>query len=199
MSDQPLHPSRRTALKRLSVGAGAMAVWPYVSDESAMTFARIQAAQQAPAPVFLSAAQYAAVDAIAETIIPADEQSPGARAARVADYIDLLLSESDSATQQTWAVGLVALDQASRARYGRPAAELTPEESTALLTGLSQNEANPQTPLEEFFKATKDATIRGYYTSEIGIHQDLKYQGNRMIAEFVGCTHPEHGYTPSGS
>jgi hypothetical protein len=183
----------------LSAGAGALAVWPYVSDESALAFARIQAAREAPAPVFLSAAQYAAVDAIAETIIPADEKSPGARAARVVDYIDLLLSESDPATQQTWSAGLVALDQASRARYSRTVAELTPEEATALLTGLSVNEASPRTPLEEFFKATKDATIRGYYTSEIGIHQDLKYQGNRMIAEFTGCTHPEHGYTPSGS
>ena len=41
---------------------------------------------------------------------------------------------------------------------------------------------------------TKDATIRGYYTSEIGIHRELTYQGNKFLREFVGCTHPEHGY-----
>jgi hypothetical protein len=33
----------------------------------------------------------------------------------------------------------------------------------------------------------KTATILGYYTSEIGIHQDLHYQGNKMLPEFVGC------------
>ena len=41
--------------------------------------------------------------------------------------------------------------------------------------------------LEAFFADTKQATIRGYYTSEIGIHQDLRYKGNTLLAEFVGC------------
>ena len=35
-------------------------------------------------------------------IIPADAHSPGAHAARVADYVDLLLSESDQAARQAW-------------------------------------------------------------------------------------------------
>ena len=43
-----------------------------------------------------------------------------------------------------------------------------------------------QTPLEKFF-ATKQATIHGYYTSEIGIHKELRYKGNQILAEFVGC------------
>ena len=34
---------------------------------------------------------------------------------------------------------------------------------------------------------TKQATIRGYYTSEIGIHQELRYKGNQFLPEFVGC------------
>jgi hypothetical protein len=38
-----------------------------------------------------------------------------------------------------------------------------------------------------FFRTTKDATIRGYYTSEIGIQQDLQYKGNQYLPEFVGC------------
>ena len=33
----------------------------------------------------------------------------------------------------------------------------------------------------------KQATVRGYYTSEIGIHQELRYKGNRFLREFVGC------------
>ena len=36
-------------------------------------------------------------------------------------------------------------------------------------------------------EATKQATIHGYYTSEIGIHQELKYKGNKVLLEFVGC------------
>jgi hypothetical protein len=35
-------------------------------------------------------------------------------------------------------------------------------------------------------------TVDGYYTSSIGIHQELRYQGNAYLKEFIGCTHPEH-------
>ena len=43
------------------------------------------------------------------------------------------------------------------------------------------------TPLEKFFVITKNATIFAYYSSEIGIHKDLHYQGNQYIPEFLGC------------
>jgi hypothetical protein len=189
--------SRRTALRTLGATAGAFAAWPYLSNEGAEAFAALQKAQAAPKLVFLTAAQYATVDAVAETIIPADDHSPGARAARVADYIDLLLSESDAPTKETWTSGLVALDQASSERFKAPFAKATGAQQVELLTTLSQRELSPQTPLEKFFKVTKDATIRGYYTSEIGIHKELQYQGNKFLPEFVGCTHPEHGYVSS--
>lgn len=188
--------SRRAAVKALGTGVGAIAVWPYLSDSAAEAFAAIQAAQAPPKPVFLTPAQYATLDSLAETMIPADDRSPGARAARVADYIDLLLSESDDGMKRTWTDGLASLDEESRRRFGAPYGQLTPAQATELLTAISRNESDPQTPLESFFKATKDATIRGYYTSEIGIHKELGYKGNQFLAEFVGCTHPEHGYEP---
>ena len=46
---------------------------------------------------------------------------------------------------------------------------------------------DPTTVLEQFFAVTKRATVLGYYTSEIGIRQELRYKGNQMLAEFVGC------------
>src|SRR5688572_19715576 len=186
--------SRRQSLKALAGGAGAALVWPYLSDASLEAFAAVQQTPAARAPVFLTAAQFASVDHLAEAIIPADDRSPGARAARVADYIDLLLSESDASVQQTWTMGLAELDRTAQARFGSPVATLPPDRLGTLLTEISKNEATPQTSLERFFVATKEATIRGYYSSEIGIQQELRYQGNRMLSEFVGCTHPEHGY-----
>ena len=192
-SIQPLRLSRRTLIRSIGAGIGAVAVWPYLSDPAAEAFAAIQSANAPPTPVFLTAAQYEAVDALVEAIIPADEHSPGARAARVADYIDLLLFESPEDVRQQWTAGLAALDDESRRRSGALFAKLPAASMVELLTALSRDELKPQTPLEEFFVMTKDATIRGYYTSEIGIHQDLQYQGNRMLGEFVGCTHPEHG------
>jgi hypothetical protein len=197
--DTPGHPvtvSRRTIVKSLGAGIGGMAVWPYLSDTAAEAFAAIQASGAPPSPAFLTPAQYTTVDVLVETIIPADGHSPGARAARVADYIDLLLAESDDEIRGRWTAGLQALDEASGSRFQAPFARLQASQAADLLMTFARNELTPETQLEHFFVLTKDATIRGYYTSEIGIHQDLQYQGNRMIGEFVGCTHPEHGYTP---
>ncbi len=189
--------TRRAALKSLGVAVGAFAAWPALSPEGTAAFAAIQRTQAAPKLVFFTPAQYATVDAVAETIIPTDAHSPGARAARVADYIDLLLSESDAATKDGWSSGVKALDEASVARFKAPFAKATGAQQLELLTELSRNEANPEAPLEKFFKAAKEATIRGYYTSEIGIHKELQYKGNQFVPEFVGCTHPEHGYVPA--
>jgi len=29
--------------------------------------------------------------------------------------------------------------------------------------------------------------VRAYYTSKIGIHDELEYKGNRINQEFIGC------------
>lgn len=197
MHSHPTHlrPSRRALIKTLGAGIGATAVWPYLSDAAAGAFATIQEAGAPPTLVFLTRAQYDTVDALAEAIIPADDHSPGARAARVADYIDLLLFESPEDVRQPWTSGLAALDEACVRRFKTPFARLAGVQAAELLTELSRNELKPASALEHFFVTTKDAVIRGYYTSEIGIQQDLRYQGNRMLPQFVGCTHPEHGAT----
>jgi Gluconate 2-dehydrogenase subunit 3 len=186
--------SRRDALRMLATSLGTAGVWPYLSDSAVEAFRGLQASNAPPRLAFLTPDQYLTVEAVSETIIPADDHSPGARQARVADYIDLLLSESDEQTRKRWTSGLKALDQESRRRFDKPFAALPAPQAERLLVEISRNELNPRTRLEQFFKLTKDATIRGYYTSEIGIHQELQYKGNQYLEEFVGCTHPEHGY-----
>lgn len=179
--------TRRSLLKAVGTGVGTLAFLPILSDDGVEAFSAIQRAGAAPAPKVLTAAQYATVDAFTEAIIPTDAHSPGARAARVADYIDLLLSESDDAQRGAWTAGVAALDQASTARFTAPFVKLTDPQVQELLTAISANEAAPTTPVEQFFRTAKDATIRGYYTSEIGIHKDLQYKGNQYLPEFVGC------------
>jgi hypothetical protein len=185
---RPENPGRRRALASLGVAAGALAVAPALSEAGTAAFLQTARTAAARKLRILTAAEYAAVDALCDTIIPTDAQSPGAHAARVADYIDLLLSESPAATQTAWREGLAAIGALAQARFKAPFARLTPAQRIELLTEISKNEATPQTPLEKFFGEAKDWTIRGYYTSEIGIHKDLRYKGNQFLGEFVGCT-----------
>ncbi len=177
--------TRRTALK--AFGTSAVVLLPPLSTEGLLAFGRIQTAAAPPGPKVLSAPDFATLEELVETIIPADDRSPGAREARVADYIDLLLSESDAEVTLEWMGGLSALNAAAVSHFGEPFVRLTSAQRDALLSTISANERDPQTPLEAFFVTTKHATILGYYTSEIGIHQELRYKGNQFLQEFVGC------------
>ena len=188
-------------------------------------FVQIQGTKAAPSLKVLSASQYATLEALVEAIIPADERSPGAREARVADYFDLVLSEVQPSLKQEWLAGLTAFDAEATSRFGKPFVRLDAGQVEALLTDISRDEAvktkpeetarevtrydqptpkpvlvegllgdvsrfdpdRPRPPLEAFFAATKRATIHGYYTSEIGIHKELRYKGNQILAEFQGC------------
>ncbi len=55
-----------------------------------------------------------------------------------------------------------------------------------MLSRISRNEKNPQTPEERFFVDLKYTTADGYYSSKIGIHQEMEYKGNVLLPEFVG-------------
>ena len=176
-------PNRRTALKAF----GSVAALPWLSDKGLLAFARIQETHAAPQPNVLTASQFRTLEALVEMIVPADDRSPGAKEARVADYIDLLLSESEPDDVLRWIGGLAALEAESAARFTAPFLALAPVQADAILRDISRNERAPRTPLEEFFVMTKQATIRGYYTSEVGIHQELRYQGNKFLHDFVGC------------
>jgi Gluconate 2-dehydrogenase subunit 3 len=179
--------SRRAALKALGATAGAVTLLPWLSDDGLQAFAGIQRAGARPAPKALNGSQYATLDVLVDAIIPTDERSPGAREARVADYIDLLLSEADAEVKQRWLDGLAAVNGEALARFGGPVTKLSAAQVETLLAGISTNERAPQTPPERFFVMTKQATIQGYYTSEIGIHQDLRYKGNQFLPDFHGC------------
>jgi hypothetical protein len=51
----------------------------------------------------------------------------------------------------------------------------------------------------EFFQAVKSLTITGYYTSEVGMRNELGDDGQLFFTEFKGCTHPEHGAPASAT
>jgi|SRR5690242_1507838 hypothetical protein len=198
MSEENNNVSRRTALKGIAVGVGASL--PVLNTRAQAQdhqhnhgpSAAGQAAAKSAAPKFFSADQMALIGVISELIIPTDDSSPGALAAEVPAFIDLMISEAPAETKKNWTDGLAAVDKMSQSKNGTPFVKATKDQQIALLTDISKNEAKPSTPEERFFKTIKNMTIDGYYTSEIGIHKELKYKGNTYLKEFKGCTHPEH-------
>jgi hypothetical protein len=141
----------------------------------------------AEAPKFFTPAEFAMLDELTELIIPADDHSPGARAAQVAAYVDARVAEAfEAKDRDDWRNGLKLVDELSRKMHGHAFMEASPGERVAVLTRMAKNEMNPKTPEEVFFRELKHATAHAYYTSKIGIHREMEYKGNVMLEEFVG-------------
>ena len=201
MADEKEELTRREAIKTIGVGVGVIASLPVLGrSASAQEMAAHDHSHVAQATAvakseplkFFTDEENRTVIEMSERIIPADDHSPGAKAAGVAAYIDLIISESPDLTRNTWREGLAAINKVSRDKLGKPFADSTIDQQTELLKEISKNEKSPQTVEEKFFRTIKYATIDGYYTSEIGIHKELHYKGNAYLKEFTGCTHPEH-------
>lgn len=138
-------------------------------------------------PLFFTRDEFKLVDELTELIIPADEHSPGARAANVTAYLDARLAESFEETpKQLWRDGLKLIESLSQEMHDRPFLQASQEQRIALLTRISQNEMNPKKPEEIFFRELKARTAHAYYTSKIGIHTEMQYKGNTYLKEFVG-------------
>ena len=109
MEDRRTEVTRRELLK--AAGVAAIAVPLVVGEPLAAA-----AAAAAEAPKFFTRDQWAIVDELAEIIIPADDHSGGARAAKVVTAIDGWLSEAfEPEPRQRWVEGLSRVD-AARAR-----------------------------------------------------------------------------------
>jgi hypothetical protein len=137
---------------------------------------------------FFTPSQHRMVEELSETIIPADGHSGGAKAAKVADYIDKTLYETtDDNKKASWRECLPLIDSMSQHYSGKSFVDATQEERIAVLTVLSDNENITDVPEVRFFRDLKKMTVEGYYTSKIGIHDELEYKGNRINQEFAGC------------
>ena len=136
---------------------------------------------------FFSAEEFGVVDELSEIIIPADGHSPGARAAKAAEYIDARLAETwDESERTAWRTGLNVVEQVSREMNGKGFLQSSPAERIAVVTRMARGEANPQTPEEVFFLQLKARVVDAYYTSQIGIKQEMQYKGNSYLPEFIG-------------
>jgi Gluconate 2-dehydrogenase subunit 3 len=172
--------SRRQAMLAAAAAAAAAAL-----PEQAL--AQVARAPAATAGKFLTAREIAILDELAELIIPADAQSGGARAAKCAEFIDARLAESvDPLWRQSWKDDIAEIDETCGQMFGKGVLEAAPAQRQKLMEAISKNEKNRTVNVEHSFADIKWWVADAYYTSKIGIHDELEYQGNVYIGEFIG-------------
>jgi gluconate 2-dehydrogenase gamma chain len=180
-----------TRRELLKLAGGAAAVAPVVGIAASLP-ASVAAAPVAATPGFFTASEFRLLDELTELIIPTDEHSPGARAAEVAAYIDRKLAAYDPQiadlkdARESWKAGLGAIDALSKELNGAALLDVPEEKRIAVLERLAKKEKSAETPAERFFGELKGWTARGYYTSKVGIHQEMEYKGNGLQTDYAG-------------
>jgi hypothetical protein len=127
---------------------------------------------------FFTPDEQALLNRLMELIIPADDHSPGAKAARVPAFADLMISTGSDLAKARWRSGLAVFNAADHLE-------------TALAQAAAE-EDQPKSDLGRFFVDLKRMTVDGYYTSTIGIHDEMGYIGNQHLTSAPSCDHPEH-------
>jgi len=117
---------------------------------------------------------------IAETILPATK-TPGAKEAGVGEFIPVMVRDTyTEEDQKVFVEGLTKLEEASNKKYQKNFQQLSPEERTAFLIELDneQNEYHKNKKSEDpnhYFRMIKQLTMLGYFTSELGATKALRY------------------------
>ena len=184
--------SRRAVLKTFAATAAALPIFgqnpPSENHHSEAPVTRQAAAEYRYR--YFRPEQLKTLDALTETIIPTDDHSSGARAARVSEYIDAIIGDAPQSAKELWSNGIATADEMAQNSFGKPYADCSAEEQVAIMSELVGNERESGDE-RKFFVALKRATIDGYYTSRIGIHEELQYQGDQALTGFPGCQHGE--------
>jgi hypothetical protein len=129
-------------------------------------------------PTFFAPDDFEALEAFTEILIPTDD-TPGAREARCAHYIDFVLNSTENT--EAWREAMSALK-----RIGFHSADAKRREAIVALL------AEPSHPNHSVFQLIKQQTAFAFYTSRPGMIETLDYRGNSFNPTFPACDHPEH-------
>ncbi len=127
------------------------------------------------------------LDEIGETILPETDQSPGAKAAQIGEFMQTIVTDCyDEKEQVIFIAGLGTVEKTAKEKFSNSFLKITSGQRLEMLT-VFDNEAKNVKEGEpaHFFGMMKELTLWGYFSSEPGVTQALRY--NPVPGRFEGC------------
>lgn len=176
---------RREAIRLVSSMLGGVAL---VSESALLAGCRdVRNADRQNGAQGFSTDEIALLDEVADTILP-ETSTPGAKAAHVGAFMALMVVDTYDAEDQTiFRDGMEKLDEASGAMHNVGFMEATPQQRLALLEQLDREQHAHTTARQQaqrsgaadspphYFRMMKELALLGYFTSEIGYTQAMRY------------------------
>ncbi|MBC6610982.1 gluconate 2-dehydrogenase subunit 3 family protein [Hymenobacter sp. BT507] len=177
--------NRRDALGRVALLMGGAVIGGDLfltgcsTDNSKKTAKAGQKADQKPEEV-LDANQVTLLNEVGETILPATK-TPGAKAANVGGFMAVMVRDCyKPEDQKVFVEGITKLNDASKQKYQKDFMGLDAAQRKEFLTALdAEQKQYAQTKTQEqpnhYFRMMKELTLLGFFTSEPGATQALRY------------------------
>jgi hypothetical protein len=124
--------------------------------------------------------QVAFLNEVGDTILP-PTKTPGAKAADVGSFMAIMVRDCYTpADQQIFLKGLPKIDEESLHKFNQKFLDCDPKQRTALLTYLDHQHKQENKQVKpgkkyQYFAMVKQLTLLGYFTSEVGCTQALRY------------------------
>jgi len=158
---------------------------------------------------FFTADEVRLLDEVGDTIIPDSADSPGAKAAKIGEFMQTIVADCYPADEQdSFRKGIADLQARSQTDYQKGFLELSPEDRKTLLTAIdAEAQAYDETLAEKntarlvderlrplpphYLTMMKQLTLWGYFTSEVGATKALRYL--EVPGRYDGCAPYEPG------
>jgi hypothetical protein len=180
--------NRRDALSRVALILGGTVVGANAFLEGCKP-AENKTADGSPAALF-AATDAGYLDEIAETIIPATD-TPGAKAAKVGAFMMVMVTDCyPQADQKVFTEGMKKLEEASQKKNGKSFMDSSAEQRKTLLIEIDKEAkdymaSKKKEDPKHYFRMMKELTLLGYFTSEPGATQALRYVA--VPGKYEGC------------
>jgi len=151
-------------------------------------------------PQFLDDHQNETLITLSDLIIP-ETDTPGAKAALVNRFLDLLMSAETAETQRAFFAALAYVDGLGMEQFKSAFVYLSSDQQKNILEQLAYphtherwGEQEPAFAGYAHFEKLKTWIVGAYYSSPIGL-KELGWDGSFPHGAFTGCEHSDHPET----
>lgn len=180
--------NRRDAIARVGLMLGVTVV----GAEAFLTGCSPKRSETATSWLDFTPDRIAFLDEVGETILPKTSASGGAKDAKIGEFMKAIVTDCyEEADQHAFMDGFAKIDAASNQKYNKDFMKLDDKQKLELLSGIDQEakdysktrkEGDPQS---HYFGLMKQLTLWGYFTSEVGSKEALRY--NPLPGKYQGC------------
>lgn len=179
--------NRRDAIARTALLFGGT----IIGVEAFLTGCSPKRTENAVTGLDFSADNITFLDEVGETILPATEGSQGAKAAKIGEFMKVIVTDCyEEADQKIFMEAFGKINEAADKKFGMEFMDLSPENKLSLLNDIDKEltaytETKKEGAPSHYFGLVKQLTLWGYFTSEVGSTQALRYLP--VPGKYEGC------------